>query len=56
VAALLIYTSWDLWKEQNRRIFYQVAATTVQMFCLIKEEMKLHGLALGDQGVQRDTF
>jgi hypothetical protein len=47
VAALLIYTALNLWKERNRRVFQRVVATPVTVLLLIKEEMQLREFAVG---------
>lgn len=47
MAALMIYTSWNVWKERNRRIFQGVAVLPSRILALIKEEMKLRELACG---------
>jgi hypothetical protein len=47
LAAVLIYTAWNLWKERNRRIFDHTAATPMRVMALIKEEIKLRHLACG---------
>lgn len=35
-AELLIYTMWNLWKEQNRRVFDGVASLPPRIVTLIK--------------------
>jgi hypothetical protein len=40
-AAILIYTTWNIWKERNRRIFERKTATPTRVMQLIKEEMAL---------------
>nr|TKW29634.1 hypothetical protein SEVIR_3G408950v2 [Setaria viridis] len=47
VAAMLIYTTWNLWKERNRRIFEGVRCSLLQVFSLIKEEVALRQRACG---------
>ena len=40
VAALLIYTAWNIWNEQNRRIFKGVSLPPARVLGLLKEEME----------------
>jgi hypothetical protein len=40
-AAILIYTTWNIWKERNRRIFEGKTATPVRVLQLIKDEIAL---------------
>jgi hypothetical protein len=47
VASLLIYTSWNTWKERNRRNLEGKAARPSRVLALVKEEMKLRDLACG---------
>ncbi|KAF8722799.1 hypothetical protein HU200_021924 [Digitaria exilis] len=44
-AAILIYTTWNLWKEHNRRVFDGKSATPQRVLALIKEEMSLRATA-----------
>jgi hypothetical protein len=41
VAAILLYTAWHIWKEQNRWIFEGFSALPARVFALIKEDLKL---------------
>ncbi|RCV40584.1 hypothetical protein SETIT_9G066500v2 [Setaria italica] len=47
LAAVLIYTCWNLWKERNRRIFEGIQATPQRVFSLIKEEINMRQRACG---------
>jgi hypothetical protein len=47
LASLMIYTTWNIWKERNRRIFDGVTASPFRVLNLIKEELKLRRLACG---------
>jgi len=47
VAAIQMYTAWNLWKERNRRIFEQKTLQPLQVFQLIKEEVNLRRAACG---------
>ncbi|PVH38494.1 hypothetical protein PAHAL_5G271700 [Panicum hallii] len=40
-AAVLMYTTWNIWKKRNRRIFEHRSCQPTQAFELIKEEMEL---------------
>jgi hypothetical protein len=48
LAAALIYTAWNLWKERNKRVFDHISSTPQRVFSLIKEDFKLRVLACGD--------
>jgi len=39
IAAILIYTSWNVWNERNRRIFQGTSQSPAQILSLIKQEM-----------------
>jgi hypothetical protein len=56
VAAALIYTAWNLWKERNRRIFDQVSVLPAHVLVLIKEEIKLRDLACGEDVLPHRGF
>jgi hypothetical protein len=47
VQGILMYTTWHLWKERNRRIFQGSAASPVAVFQLLKEEFRLRRQACG---------
>jgi hypothetical protein len=47
IASLLIYTSWNIWKERDRRIFDRVFSRPTQILTLT-EEMSLRVVACGD--------
>ena len=46
VAALLMYTTWNIWKERNRRVFEKKTMTAPLVFNCILEEMGLWQAAL----------
>jgi hypothetical protein len=46
VAALMVYTAWNVWKERNRGIFHGVFSLLARVFTLIKEEVQLRVWAL----------
>ena len=51
VAALLIYTAWNIWNERNRRIFKGVSLPPARVLGLLKEEMEIRRQACeGRQG------
>ena len=41
IAAILIYTSWNVWNERNRRIFQGTSQSPAQILNLIKQEMDI---------------
>lgn len=45
VAAIIIYTIWNLWKERNRRVFNQKSAQPQQIFSMIREEAENRAMA-----------
>ncbi|OEL35076.1 hypothetical protein BAE44_0003906, partial [Dichanthelium oligosanthes] len=48
-AALLMYTTWNIWKEHNRCVFESKLLQPSQGFELIKEEVNLRRVACGIQ-------
>jgi hypothetical protein len=46
VAAILIYTTWSLWKERNRRIFEGIYMTLERVSNMLKHEMQLRVWAM----------
>lgn len=42
---LLIYTTWNVWKERNRHIFDSAVARPTRILALIKEEVKIREVA-----------
>jgi len=46
VAALLMYTTWNIWKERNRRVFEGKTMTAPLVFNCILEEIGLRQAAL----------
>ena len=47
IAAVLMYSAWNIWKERNRRTFEGTTRTLAQVLRLIKEELGLFSRALG---------
>jgi hypothetical protein len=50
LAALLIYTCWNLWKERNRRVFEGVSQPPARILALIKDEVQVRRSACGEDG------
>ncbi|KAG2617972.1 hypothetical protein PVAP13_3NG258106 [Panicum virgatum] len=46
VAAILIYTAWNIWNERNRRIFQGSSQQPTAVLGFIKEEMEVRRQAL----------
>jgi hypothetical protein len=46
VAALLMYTAWNVWKERNQRVFEGVSVSAPQVFAFIEDELGLRQAAL----------
>jgi hypothetical protein len=44
-AAVIIYTTWNLWKERNRRIFEAKSSRPPRLLQLIEDEMALRDMA-----------
>ena len=51
VAALLIYTAWNIWNERNRRIFQGVSQQPQGVLGMIKQEMTIRQQACEPQGL-----
>jgi hypothetical protein len=49
VAAILMCTAWNIWKERNKRIFQGQFTTPSRVFHLIKEELRLRVLGMGSR-------
>jgi hypothetical protein len=47
VTGILMCTTWNLWKERNRRIFQGLFSTTATVVQMIKDELQLRATALG---------
>ncbi|KAF8693960.1 hypothetical protein HU200_038605 [Digitaria exilis] len=41
----MIYTTWNIWKERNQRVFEGISATPQRVLSLIKNEMNLRSSA-----------
>ena len=52
VAALLMYTTWNLWKERNRRVFDSKSLQPHNVFSIIKEEVLLRRIACVQPAVE----
>ena len=50
VAAILLYTIWNIWNERNRRIFLGLSQTPTRILSFIKEEMAIRPKACEDRG------
>ena len=50
LAAILLYTVWNIWNERNRRIFQGLMQTPVRIFGLIKQEMAFRQQACEERG------
>ena len=51
VAAILIYTTWNVWNERNRRIFNGISQSPQRILSLIKQEMDIRSCACEDREV-----
>ncbi|OEL25104.1 hypothetical protein BAE44_0013874, partial [Dichanthelium oligosanthes] len=47
-AAILMYTTWNIWKERNRRVFEGKYMRPDQVFNLIQEDINLRRQACGN--------
>jgi hypothetical protein len=43
----LLYVIWNVWKEQNRRIFQGIHRTYVEVAYIAHEDIHQHALAFG---------
>lgn len=50
IAAMLIYTAWNLWKERNRRVFEGASQSPEGILAMIKEEVQVRRAACGEGG------
>ena len=52
VAAILIYTAWNVWNERNRCIFTGVSISPTRLLSMIKERWKWEGVRVcGPRGL-----
>ncbi|TVU09419.1 hypothetical protein EJB05_42891, partial [Eragrostis curvula] len=56
VAAVIIYTLWNLWKERNRRTFQNQSLQPNQVVKMVKEEMQMRELAYGQHQVAQQQL
>jgi len=52
VAAVLMYTTWNMWKERNRRVFDSKSLQPHNVFSIIKEEVLLRRIACVQPAVE----
>ena len=52
VAAVLMYTTWNLWKERNRHVFDSKSLQPHNVFSIIKAEVLLRRVACGQPAVE----
>ncbi|RCV28904.1 hypothetical protein SETIT_5G439700v2 [Setaria italica] len=56
VAAVIMYTTWNIWKERNRRIFDSNSMTAVQLVHLIQNDILLRRTACGTPFIREDPI